>query len=344
MKVETWRNGLNITIENVVQLYNDGKLLMENESYGHACFSFITAFEEMGVAYFILSHFNNPEPKKLEKFFNHAKKIAISNIASLLFTAEHFGNVKKLYEAWIKDTEKDIKIHQSGKSESFKVAQDMGKQESLWYLRNHGIYIMLNNSKTDFQSPTNIGKEHTEKLKEKLKNVLPFLQAERDIYMKFGVPDNLTVNAIENFFELRSKLEELSTALRDGSLEKINKLQNISPTLKDFCINILLDKYPIKHEELNLEMDSLFGEQNSLNMMIIILYEIIKNFIEQFRSLVKAGRPDEVKNYWIERMKIYSPEDSAIREFILPFLDIMVKEDPDPKEVIKLFQSKMKQN
>jgi len=49
MDLETWRNGIDICIDNVLRLYEDGKLLIENGSFGHACFSFITAFEEMGL-------------------------------------------------------------------------------------------------------------------------------------------------------------------------------------------------------------------------------------------------------------------------------------------------------
>ena len=63
MEVNKWREGINICIENVLQLYNDGKLLMENGSYGHACFFFLTAFEETAVAYFIIDRFDSPSPE-----------------------------------------------------------------------------------------------------------------------------------------------------------------------------------------------------------------------------------------------------------------------------------------
>ncbi len=86
MDLYTWRKGITVSIDNVIQLYKDGNLLMENGSFGHACFTFITTFEEMGVALFILGNFDEPKPRKLEKFLNHSKKITISNITSLITT------------------------------------------------------------------------------------------------------------------------------------------------------------------------------------------------------------------------------------------------------------------
>lgn len=159
--------------------------------------------------------------------------------------------------------------------------------------------------------------------------------------MKFGVPDDVETNAIENLFVIQTKLEELVEAFEEESLEKLNKLQNLSPNLKDFSIDILLDKFPIQYEVLNIEMDSFSGEENIINMIIISFYEIIKSFKEQFKSLVKAGRPREVIAYWIEQIKKYSPVDNEIREFILPLLDIMLKENPNPEDFIQLFKSKL---
>jgi len=51
MNLETWRSGINISIENVLNLYKDGNLLLGNGSYGHECFYYINTLEEMGVAY-----------------------------------------------------------------------------------------------------------------------------------------------------------------------------------------------------------------------------------------------------------------------------------------------------
>ena len=62
MKVNKWREGINICIDNVLQLFNDGTTLMEKGSYGHACFLFLTAFEETAVAYFIIDRFDTPVP------------------------------------------------------------------------------------------------------------------------------------------------------------------------------------------------------------------------------------------------------------------------------------------
>lgn len=54
MKVEEWQKGINISINNGIELYENGKLLIDKGSYGHGLFLFITALEEISVAYFIM--------------------------------------------------------------------------------------------------------------------------------------------------------------------------------------------------------------------------------------------------------------------------------------------------
>ena len=332
MNLKTWQKGIDISIENVIQLYEDGKLLMDNSSYGHACFSFFTAFEEMGVAYFILGNYDTPKPQKLEKFLNHKKKLIIPNLISLITTQDPSGYMRKFYKAIRENNDK------KKKSEIYKFTDEIQKAENLWYLRIHGIYVSLNNSKTNFLSPTHITKEHAEKLKAKLEKALPYLQVERDIHKKFGKMDEIEAKEVENLFKALSTLEECFEAFNERSLEKINKLKNISPYLKNFFINMLLDNFPITHEELDLEIGSDLDEQDLTKMSIIELFEFIKSCQDQFKSLINSDKSKEIIKYRIERMKEYSPEESEICEVMLSFLEIMFKEDSDLKDLKKLFQ------
>lgn len=335
MDLDTWRKGMTVSIDNVLQLYKDGILLMENGSFGHACFSFVTAFEEMGVALFILGTFNEPNPTKLEKFLNHSKKIGLSNITSLITTMEPFGNIRNLYHALLKDKEKNFEINKKQKSEVRKFADELQKLENLWYLRIHGLYVSLNNSKTDFLSPTHIGKEHAERLKEKLKTALPFLQVERDMLMKFGTPKLNEFDFIKNYLEIFSKFEEANAAFLEGSIEKLDKLKNVSPNFKDYFIDILLNKFPMKHKELNIEISAELNEENLNKEMKIFVYEFFKSFQDQFRTLGKYSRSKEALKYRLERMKVYSPEDSEGLEELLPIMEIIFKEDSNIEDIIK---------
>ncbi|MEE9378067.1 MAG: AbiV family abortive infection protein [Candidatus Lokiarchaeia archaeon] len=331
MNVETWQKGIDISIGNVIQLYEDGKLLMENGSYGHACFSFITAFEEMGVAYFILKNYDTPKPQKLEKFLNHRKKLVIPNIISLFTTQEPFGYLSKLYELLLQSKNK------INKTEVHKFSEEIQKAENLWYLRIHGIYVSLNNAKTNFLSPTHITKRHAESLKIKLEKAIPYLQVERDVYKKFGEPEQIDSENFEILIKTLSGLVECMEAFDEDSLEKINKLQNVTPELKDFFINMLLDNFPIKHEQLNLEIGEELNEQNIANIFMIGLFEFLKNFQDKLKPIFKSKRDKEIIKYRTERMKEYSPKESEMSEFMLSFLELVLNEDSDQEDLKKLF-------
>lgn len=336
MDLDTWRKGVTVSIDNVIQLYKDGNLLMENGSFGHACFSFVTAFEEMGVALYILGSFNDPKPTKLEKFLNHKKKIMLSNVASVIATMDSFGNLRNLYDALIKDKDKNFKGGNIQKSEIYKFADELQKMESLWYLRIHGIYVTLNNAKTDFSSPIHIGKKYAEKLKEKLKKALPYLQVERDVHMKFGKPKDVKFDVLESVLSFPLKFEEAEQAFEEGSIEKLNKLKDVSPYLKDYYIDLLLGKFPIKHEELNIEITAELNKDNIDKIFKIQLYEFFKSLQNRFKTLGKHAQSKEVLEYRFECMKKYSPEDAEFIDEFLPILETLLKKDSNIEDLIKL--------
>ena len=58
MELDVWQKGLKLCIENITRLRDDGLILMENGSYGHAYFSFYTAMEEFWKAYFVPGQLN----------------------------------------------------------------------------------------------------------------------------------------------------------------------------------------------------------------------------------------------------------------------------------------------
>lgn len=338
MDVEKWQKGVNVCIDNILRLNKDGKLLMENGSYGHACFSFITAFEEMGVAYFIMANYDTPKPKKLKGFLTHNKKIAVANLVTLFSTGEPFGNMRKLFDAFIKDKEKEFRFNKKDKSEIREFTKDIQEQESQWYFRNRGIYVSINNSNTDFLSPANISEIHAQKLKSKLEEILPHLQSERDLVMKYGSSSKLELYALTKMMEARVIMEDLREIFKEGSVEKINKAKNITPEFKDLLISLFLDNFPIKHKELEIEISPEMNEDDKVKMMIIFIYEFFKSFWEQFKSLLKSGRSKEVMDYYIERMRHYSSKYGNLFELFNPFLDIISKEDSNPKDLIKLFK------
>ena len=71
MKLDDWREGINLCIGNIDQLIKDGELLLKHKSYGHAYFSFYTAMEEISVVNFIMQRCYSPDPEGLKKFLEH---------------------------------------------------------------------------------------------------------------------------------------------------------------------------------------------------------------------------------------------------------------------------------
>ncbi len=65
MNIKNWQKGLELYLNNAIQLRDDGERLMEKGLYGHVYFSFYTALEELGVAGIILENYRDPKPNEL---------------------------------------------------------------------------------------------------------------------------------------------------------------------------------------------------------------------------------------------------------------------------------------
>ena len=92
----------------------------------------------------------------------------------------------------------------------------------------------------------------------------------------------------------------------------------------------------MKHKELNIEVSYELNEENLNKVLKIFVYEFFKSFQDQFRILGKYAQSKEAFKYRIERMKVYSPEDSEMFEAFLPIIEIAFKEDSNIEDIIKL--------
>jgi len=339
MKLKTWQNGVNIVIDNVISLYNDGILLMKNGSFGHACFSFYTAMEEIGVAYFILSLYNNPDTNKLRNFLNHRKKMAATNLIELIFSAKPFGNMGEFYKSLLHDMKGD---YRSGKKSSrvSKIIKDIQDRDNLWYLRNHGIYTSLNHDRTDFLSPSQLDRDLAESIKKKLEFVLPILKVERDVFMKFGALKRTEILASEKMTKGLLSLENLNKAFKEGSTERIENLSDIHSSLKSFFIKLFLDKESKVHEELDIEISPERNNEDQKNVEKIIIYEFLKSVQKELKEIGHSTQFLEKLKYRFERMQEYMPQEREKYKKIIPLLDQILGLDSNLenlKELVKDF-------
>lgn len=225
MDLEEWQKGINLAIDNALQLFKDGELLMKNGSYGHACFSFITAFEELGVALYILDHFNTPQPKELKKFLRHVKKLSLSSYRVTLYLTSD----QNLLLEFLKLAEKQLTTQYNTPAEKKieKNIREFGdklrKLNSLWYIRNRGLYIELTQSLSAFQTPKEMHQGYATILFIIVSSVLPLIQAERDLYFKFGEDNKEHREQEAKFFQVMIKFMELLQILIKRSLDELRE-------------------------------------------------------------------------------------------------------------------------
>lgn len=337
MKLKTWQNGVNIVIDNVISLYNDGILLMENGSFGHACFSFYTAMEEIGVAYFIFSLYNNPNTNKLRSFLNHRKKMAATNLIELIFSAKPFGDMGELYRALLHDMKGD---YRSGKKPSrvSKIIKDIQDKDNLWYLRNHGIYVSLNNDRTNFLSPSLLERNLAESIKKKLEFILPILKTERDMFMKFGAIRRTEIMASEKMTKRLLSGEKLNKAFKEGSTKRIENISDIPSSLKSFFIKLFLDKESKRYEELDIEISPERNNEDQKNVKKIIIYEFLKSIGRQLKEVGHPIQFLEKLKYRIERMQEYMPHDREKYKKIIPILEQILDMDSNLENIKELIK------
>ncbi|MFW9971628.1 MAG: AbiV family abortive infection protein [Candidatus Odinarchaeota archaeon] len=339
MDIDSWRDGIDICIENVERLSKDGKLLMENGSYGHACFSFITAFEEIGVAYFILANFDTPKPAKLKKFLKHHIKIAVSNLITLVLTGGSTSNLRSFYNTFSELLINGMQNEKKKQTAMLKLGKEIQEDENLWYLRNRGIYVTLNNSFTKFLSPDQIGKEQAETLKKKLEDSLVRLKVERDVYKKFGALKFLTDKEVIGLYGVIVDFSETFDMILNGSLEKINLSKYISPYFKDALTDFILNKAPIKYPELNLEVGSELEKEDFVNLIVIQLFELAKQFQVMLKKIKDPNKAMEVMQFRAERLKHYFSEEKEILNLFNQLFNLLLKKDFSVEDLVKFFES-----
>ena len=293
MDIKEWRNGIQLSINNGIQLYNDGIALKKTESYGHAIFSFVTALEEIAVAYYILERFDKPEPEGIKGFFNHKKKLSLSSLRSEV--PRKYVNVIDYYEL----RKKQLKLEIEGKIDSqiekrfFKIGDRARKSMSLWYLRNRGIYLSLNKEKSKFLSPNELNKKTTERIANFVYTQLVNIMIERDIYFKFGSESiemkQLDLEIVKSMLNL-VKLKEI---ILENSIDSLNDFQAVSKADKDFLIEFMLN--PEKMEKEKPAIISRF------------LSVIFKELADAYKKTMEDPSLKQRYDFQSERRKIYNP-------------------------------------
>lgn len=185
MKSEKWIEGINLCIDNIERLKKDGEILRDNDSYGHAFFSFYTAMEEMAIASYMLKNIYTPNPKELNKFIKKHRvkgplgisKVYKEHLGKKDYGSEFWGDISKLHR-------KFMKINHTSKEYDFEFNKLLGKKiqksENLWYLRNRGIYIDLSKDLTHFLGPQDIKQEKLDEIHKLLGIAIDKLKGSRD--------------------------------------------------------------------------------------------------------------------------------------------------------------------
>lgn len=290
MKVNKWREGINLSIDNVLQLVNDGKMLMEKGSYGHACFFFLTAFEETAVAYFIIDNFDTPLPKKLHKkeFLNHLKKFSLARFKTFLISGDlsSFNDFLTILREQIQNGA--IKNYESKLRNLEKKIQ---KGNSFWNFRNNCIYTSLDQRTLQYISPKDIDQKTSVNLYKMLIFLVTYLQIHRDVifeygpkYIKYTMEDLRIYESLENLFELIRIISEKSMSKLEESLKPNTKLLQI---IKDF------------NEDTGKPLD-IPKFNDFLNLLM-------KDFALNIVQMEKKENKELIQ-FVLERLKIYNPE------------------------------------
>jgi len=320
MDLENWREGIDVCITNVEQLYEDGILLLENGSYGHACFSFITALEEMAVAFFIIGNFNEPKPKKLKNLLKHSKKLMVSNLLRYVYDFPEGINSPNFFRTLFNEAKKSTKGEKNKKTIE-KLVKDVQEQENIWYLRNRGIYVNLNRSKTKFTHPQQINKGYALALKKKLRFIKLNLKIQRDLHFKFE-KELLDKQDGLKILKALAQIEGYDVLFNPASIEKVEKSNLISPEFKDFLISIFMGNEPKEYKPLNIDFSGYPKEEIIEKEISIMFYEFFRIFTENLKSLIFNEEAENIKDFAVERLKHYEPE---FGEFLVVILDMMKK-------------------
>lgn len=299
MNLEKWRAGINKSIENVKDLFKDAGILMNNKSFTRACFFFISAFEELAVAYFIMDNFDKPKPKKLKNFLNHRKKLSISSFMSFAISMNYellmryLDTFKKLN---LQNLELDSKNFK--KTDLYKFGEELQKAQNLMYFRNRSIYISLNQSLTNFTCPrdieTSVAQKFAVQLYYNLISMITTIQIQRDMFFEHGYDKSIIFDIDEEYSEILESLSKIIHFLKvvdGGSIEKIREFKGISQILKDSIVEIILNPNKIKDPDIY---------QN-------VIVELLKDLADKYYKISKDEKSKKKIDYYIKKLDKYNP-------------------------------------
>jgi len=299
LELEKWREGINICIENVKDLFKDAVILMNNKSFKRSCFLFISAFEELAVAYFIMNNFDKPRPRKLKDFLNHRKKLSVSSFMSFTISMNFELLMRYL------DTFKTLNLQNPGfdsnnftKTDLYKFGKELQKAQNLMYFRNRSIYISLNQSLTSFICPKDIevsvAQRFATRLYYNLVSMITMIQIQRDMLFEYGYDKSIILDIDEEYseiLEILSKIFSFLKLIESGSIEKIGEFKGISQNLKDLIIEIILN--PNKRKDPDVFQN--------------IIVELLKEFADKYLKISKDEKSKKKMDYFIKKLEIYNP-------------------------------------
>lgn len=326
MDLKEWQKGLTLCFDNIFDLFQEANLLMSQKRWSRGIFLFITAYEELATAFFILGNYTSPKPKELKKLFRHPKKLAVSSF--LTFPA--FGNMKILQDYFkkfikIDFNEFNLKEDDIYDKEWYKFGDELQKEESLSYWRKCFLYLSISPGKSTFFSPRIISKSVKAKIARdlyyKLSLAIPLLQL---LIFKLLSSKSKEVNIKELLFdgvdrELLERLNiiyELYNLVITRSIEKIRSFDKANQKLKDLIIIYISDPNKIKDDQFRIEILNEALKDIAPEYSKIWEDEKKKEDVEMFTNFVKKLNPDlaeKIKSFYIILNKIakedLTPED-----------------------------------
>lgn len=261
MELKEWQNGFKLCLQNIIALFQEANMLMTFKRWSRGCFLFITAYEELATAFYILGNYNAPNPKELKKLLNHPKKLAVSSF--LTFPAT--GDVKLLQEYFnkylkINFEDFDLKKEDFHQEEWYKFGNKLQQEESLSYWRNLFLYLSISPGKTNFLSPNLISKGNKARiaigLNYKLSFIIPILQLiafKISKSEKFDFKEFLFKNVDMELWKLIDNILEFDKVVATRSIEKIRVYNKVSPKLKDLAIRYVSDRSKVKEDQFRID-------------------------------------------------------------------------------------------
>ncbi|MHA1344260.1 MAG: AbiV family abortive infection protein [Promethearchaeota archaeon] len=179
MDLKTWIQGIDLYMENIIQLRDDGVILLEHGSIGHAYFSFFTALEETAMISYIIESLYEPKPELFKKLFKHGMKTPYAMFRALKreFSFEDLSEKekKKIFNARGKTIGLGLNLDTFKNSLEFIIGEMIIKQNDLWNLRNNSIYLNISDDNKRWITPKDIKREKAElllkRLNEKIENL-----------------------------------------------------------------------------------------------------------------------------------------------------------------------------